>query len=388
MRSQRYETLDALRGIAALSVVFWHWQWLYCPPGDATILADPSIQPFFWILAPLYRHGFWGVEMFFSIGGFVFFYLYAEAIGQRRVTFATFVNYRFSRLYPLHILTLLIVTALQAAYFSHYGAFFIYQLNDARHFVLQLFFASNWSRQSPFTFNGPIWSLSIEVMLYAMFFAVAFARLAYPAILAGLALVGALIFRDYNFIGQGMLSFFSGGLCFYLVRRWRADRKIDWTAAICMTAVVIGAIAIQRVRHDLSFAERFTDVVAFPAIIAALSMNEDRLKPIVSRLRWLGNISYSSYLIHFPLAVLLVTTAAYLGIVVNASSPWLLLAYLFVLVTLSLLSFHYFEAPTQRLLRAFAKSTPIPPADAPEYVTSDHLLEASRPQPFRFKPRL
>jgi peptidoglycan/LPS O-acetylase OafA/YrhL len=69
MSSPRYETLDGLRGIGALSVVFWYWPWLYCPPGDAPILADPSIQPFFWILAPLYRHGFWGVEMFFSISG-------------------------------------------------------------------------------------------------------------------------------------------------------------------------------------------------------------------------------------------------------------------------------------------------------------------------------
>ena len=167
------------------------------------------------------------------------------------MTFATFVNYRFSRLYPLHILTLLIVAALQAAYFRRYGAFFIYQLNDARHFVLQLFFASNWSRQSPFTFNGPIWSLSIEVLLYAMFFAIAFARLAYPAIIAGLALAGARIFRHYNFIGHGMLSFFSGGLCFYLVRRWRADGKIDWAAALSTTAVVIGAIVIQRVDMTL-----------------------------------------------------------------------------------------------------------------------------------------
>ncbi len=178
--TQRYETLDALRGIAALSVVFWHWHWLYCAPGEITPLADPSIQPFFWLLAPLYLHGLLGVKLFFSISGFVFFYLYADAIAQRRVTITTFVNYRFSRLYPLHLLTLLTVTALQAAYFSRYGAFFIYQVNDARHFVLQLFFASNWSRVSPFTFNGPIWSLSIEILLYAMFFVLAFARLTYP----------------------------------------------------------------------------------------------------------------------------------------------------------------------------------------------------------------
>jgi peptidoglycan/LPS O-acetylase OafA/YrhL len=29
---ERYETLDVLRGIAAFSVLFWHWRWLYCTP--------------------------------------------------------------------------------------------------------------------------------------------------------------------------------------------------------------------------------------------------------------------------------------------------------------------------------------------------------------------
>ncbi len=157
-----------------------------------------------------------------------------------------------------------------------------------------------------------------------------------------------------------MLSFFSGGLCYFLVRKWRKERKIDWTAALSMTVVIVGAIAIQRFRqNDLTFVERFTEVVAFPIIIVALSINEDRLKPITSRLRWLGDVSYSSYLIHFTLALLLVTTAAYSGIIVNPSSPWLLLAYLLVLVMLSLLSFHYFEVPAQRLLRTLATPKPM-----------------------------
>ena len=76
MRSQRYETLDALRGIAALSVVFWHWQWLYCPPGDATILADPSIQPFFWISRRYIGMAFGALKCsFLSAGSYFFIYM-------------------------------------------------------------------------------------------------------------------------------------------------------------------------------------------------------------------------------------------------------------------------------------------------------------------------
>ena len=58
---ERYETLDVLRGIAAFCVLFWHWQWLYCTPP----FSDPALQPFFWLLKPLYQYGRWGVDFFF-----------------------------------------------------------------------------------------------------------------------------------------------------------------------------------------------------------------------------------------------------------------------------------------------------------------------------------
>jgi peptidoglycan/LPS O-acetylase OafA/YrhL len=356
----RYETLDALRGVAALSVVLWHWQLLYWRAGDSSPHVGLGILPFSSIFAPFYLHGLWGVHMFFSISGFIFFYLYADAIAQRRVTLATFANYRLSRLYPLHLATLLFVAAIQAAYFHYYGSYFVYQLNDVRHFALQLFFISNWDKETVFTFNGPIWSVSLEIFLYAVFFALAVARLTHPTVVAATALFGALIVRDHAFVGSGMLSFFSGGLCYYLVRGWRDEGRMDWTAALSMVAVISGSIAIQRIRPDLSFAERFVEIVAFPAIIVTLSLNEHRLSFVTSRLRWLGNISYSAYLIHFPLALLLVTATACLGLVIDPSSDWLLLAYLSTLIALSLFSFHYFETPVQQFLRETLSRSKVP----------------------------
>jgi peptidoglycan/LPS O-acetylase OafA/YrhL len=347
----RFETLDALRGVAALSVVFWHWQWLYYPPGSTAQIENREIQPFFWLFAPLYRHGAWGVDMFFSISGFVFFYLYADAIAERSTDFLTFANYRIARLYPLHLATLLLVTVLQSAYYLHFGAFFVYQLNDVKHFVMQLLFASNWSWNSPFTFNGPVWSLSIEVLLYGIFFVVAFARMTSSIVLALLAVAGALIVRVHPLLGHGLLSFFTGGLCLYIVREWRANHRLDVGALVAFIAVVTLSTVIQRIRHDLSLMERLVEVVAFPAIIVALALNEERLLPITSRLKWLGDISYSSYLLHFPLALALVTLAAYANFAVNPSSGALLLAYFVVLIAVSTASYRYFESPLRRLLR-------------------------------------
>ena len=250
----------------------------------------------------------------------VFFYLYADAIAERDTDFLTFANYRIARLYPLHLATLLLVTVLQSAYYLHFGAFFVYQLNDVKHFVMQLPFASNWSWNSPFTFNGPVWSLSIEVLLYGIFFVVAFARMTSSIVLALLAVAGALIVREHPLLGHGLLSFFTGGLCLYIVREWRANHRLDVGALVAFIAVVTLSTVIQRISHDLSLMERLVEVVAFPAIIIALALNEERLLPITSRLKWLGDISYSSYLLHFPLALALVTFAAYANFAVNPSS--------------------------------------------------------------------
>ena len=53
-----------------------------------------------------------------------------------------FLIRRFSRLYALHLATLLLVAALQAGYAAqHDGQTFVYGNNDVPHFLLQLAYA-------------------------------------------------------------------------------------------------------------------------------------------------------------------------------------------------------------------------------------------------------
>ena len=85
---------------------------------------------------------------------------------------AKFARLRFSRLYPLHTLTLFLVAGMQILFYRATGKFFIYELNDWQHFLSSLFMAQQWLPPSiEQTFNGPAWSVSVEVLLYAIFFA-------------------------------------------------------------------------------------------------------------------------------------------------------------------------------------------------------------------------
>lgn len=354
---QRYETLDALRGLAALTVVVWHWQHFYFNPTvTSVVLPDRSIQPLYALLQPLYFNGWIAVDLFFSISGFVFFCLYAEPVAQRRVRFWTFAVNRFSRLYPLHLVTLLFMACLQALYWHSHGVFYVYQTNNFKYFILQLFFASNWWPTSPPSFNGPVWSVSIEVLLYGLFFVVGRAGLARPWAAAVLVVTGALLVSHLELLGRGIMSFYLGGLCFFLVR------KVDRQSLTALGIAVLGALTAFLLKPPMLFAHWVTIIIAFPFAIVALALNETRLSFLTGTVRWLGNISYSSYLLHVPLIFSLVVLSERLGFPLYPQSVLFMLTVLGVLVGLSLASYNLFERPFQDWLRVkLDRSHNLPP---------------------------
>src|SRR5437762_3835756 len=201
---KRLYSLDVLRGLAALSVVFWHWQH-FSYSGTQPAIVSPERLPLYPVFFLFYTKGALAVDLFFSLSGFVFFWLYSDSVSRKTISGREFAWLRFTRLYPLHLATLLAVAFGQWAYHSRTGAFFVYHFNDAKHFALNLFLGSSWGLENGFSFNGPVWSVSVEVALYAMFFLWC-RRL--PIRMIGLAAMSAagflLITRLYAPIGRGV----------------------------------------------------------------------------------------------------------------------------------------------------------------------------------------
>jgi peptidoglycan/LPS O-acetylase OafA/YrhL len=127
--------------------------------------------PLFEVLFPFYTDGWLAVDLFFSLSGFVFYWLYARAVAEQAITLRNFAVLRFSRLYPLHFATLLAIAAGQLWFMRSTGSYFVYPENDAEHFLLNLFFVSSWGFERGYSFNGPVWSVSVEMLLYLVFFA-------------------------------------------------------------------------------------------------------------------------------------------------------------------------------------------------------------------------
>jgi len=373
----RFYSLDVLRGLAALCVVFWHWQHFFyvgTKPGSITGGDLPLYRVFF----PFYNEGYLAVELFFCLSGFVFYWLYSQPISERTVSTREFFVLRFSRLYPLHFATLTLVALGQLLFYTLFHSYYVYDCNDAYHFLLNVLFVSSWGLEKGYSFNAPIWSVSVEVFLYALFFVCCrlFAvRLITAAAVsaAGFAL-GAVWYPP---IGRGIGSFFLGG-CTCLCYKWIVDKgqarrvmwcllpltTLFWLSAIVTMAETLGLHSIAPVYAP--FASKVVAVVIefgkpfakwpqatlFPTIILVCALAETSRAGLGRRVKFLGDISYSSYLLHFPLQLFIMIPVLRFSENQNIFlSPATLGLFFLLLLFVSFTSYHYFELPTQRFLR-------------------------------------
>ena len=65
-----------------------------------------------------YINGHHAVVIFWMISGFIFFWKYSESVHAKTVSGLQFFFFRFSRLYPLHFVTLMIIVIFQFSRFS------------------------------------------------------------------------------------------------------------------------------------------------------------------------------------------------------------------------------------------------------------------------------
>jgi peptidoglycan/LPS O-acetylase OafA/YrhL len=216
---KHFYSLDALRGVAAISVIVWHWQHFFYN-GATSAIYNIGAQPFYFIFFPFYHRGYLAVDLFFSLSGFIFFWLYAENINNKQINGLKFFILRFSRLYPLHLLTLLVVLVGQIISKSYTGNFIIFPYNDAYHFILNIFLASHWGLQKGFSFNAPIWTVSVEVLMYFLFF-----KLSRWGGTRSFIITLIVVFSSFFFyflipeIWRVMFSFFIGGCTFILYKK-------------------------------------------------------------------------------------------------------------------------------------------------------------------------
>ena len=215
----RIYLLDIARGIAALAVAIFHYKLFY---SYNISLNGYSIenQPFYNIIKIIYEYGWIAVQFFFLLSGFIFFKLYLEKVSERKISLNKFVILRVSRLYPLHFLTLFFVFIIYMT--LNFNNFYNPINVNLKHLILNLLLIHEWGFKSYASFNEPSWSISIEFLMYLIFFLIALNKnIILNSII--IIIISSLIFFKYKFIGYGGYCFFVGGLSYLLNQKLRLN---------------------------------------------------------------------------------------------------------------------------------------------------------------------
>lgn len=323
-RTPHLGALTGLRFMAAALVVLFHF---------AIYTRATTFTPF-GITIPrgvphLVANGWMGVSFFFMLSGFILAYNYLDERGAIRGRRRDFWIARFARIYPVYVLAL-VVAALP--FFWEQQPAPAYAIKSA---VASLTLMQSWIPSLATTWNGPGWSLSNEVVFYALFpfIAVYVARLArrrmYATLLTSWAMSLAVTFAlSYFSMRSGspsagrwamVLGFnplvrlpeFVAGIalgCLFITRRassaWQIGR---WrlSPALLSAFALIGIVGIMSSGIVLPHGLPTYLIVDpfFALLIYSLAFSQGPLARLFSSrvMIVLGQASYAVYLLHAPL---------------------------------------------------------------------------------------
>src|SRR5215469_10690532 len=327
-------SVEFIRFAAAFTVIIWHYQFFFFPPA-ARFPGFHRLLPFYPLSEIFYSFGAYAVQLFWVLSGYIFFLNYHDLLASNKISGYTFFVRRIARLYPLNVLTLMAVAALQIGFLlDFHERYWHYDVDLSFHtFITHLFFASNWFN-TEYTFNGPIWSVSVEVFIYIFFFMLT-KYVGFQGSLKTTLIAAAAIIAYYSvsqnkhhgtlpWITQCLACFYIGGLVYYLEKH-RAMLSLNRKKQVTFYCLILFSILVTSYLK-INYAAYFY-IPAAILFLAITSRNLNRFR-VVMNLSWLGNLTYGSYLLHFPVALLIIIGVKAIGINLNiAYSPVFLVVY-------------------------------------------------------------
>ncbi len=304
-----YAILDGLRGVAAIIVVMFHIL-------ETFTNGDHSKQ--------IINHGYLAVDFFFVLSGFVIGYAYDDRWGK--MTLGGFFKRRLIRLHPMIIIGMLIGAV--TFYFQSSGFFPAIAGTPVWKLVLVTFIGftliavgssldiRGWGEMHPL--NGPAWSLFFEYIaniLYALFIRKFSNKvLAILVFIAGAALIHLAVTSPHGDVIGGwsiepqqfrigltrlLYPFFAGLLLSRIVKPGKMKNAFLWSSLLLIVMLSIPRIGGTQLWQNGIY-DSLTIIFIFPLIVYVGASGNVTGK-ITSKInRFLGDISYPIYIIHYP----------------------------------------------------------------------------------------
>jgi peptidoglycan/LPS O-acetylase OafA/YrhL len=340
---QYRNSTNFLRGIASLSVLVWHYQHFFYTDWVLITANDNwrQQQPFYWILRVFYENGYLAVQLFWCISGLVLCHAY---IAKVETNFKDFFAARFFRLYPLHILTLFVVAALQQLSRSAVQSYQIYQDNDVKNFLLNVGFVQSWVSGRVLSFNAPTWSVSIEIAVYVIFF-ILLKSLRKTKLIGSISMftLWTIVTHIYSdlFFGE-CLSYFLIGVSIWFATKYQSLYKSLFYGLL--TSLISCCFLFYL--HSVSASA----LIVVPVFLVALL---DKFPHLFDQwfFKRFGELTYSVFLWHTPLQIAIIIFVLRFNIERSVyKSSVFLLAYLASTYFIGNLSFTYIEQPSRKYL--------------------------------------
>ena len=308
--------------------------------------------------------GYLGVETFFILSGFILSHVYLEAAGEKRFRYGGFLWARLARVYPLHLVTLFGMIGLgvvaTAAGMSIDGS-----LTNWRDLPAHLTLTHAWGLAGSSAFNHPSWSISAEWAAYLGFPAFAFVAwrlrdrpVLATALAAGFALGLYAAFEPlagyslteatFRWGALRIVPCFALGCALYLIHRRGGVPFAGPVALVSGAAVLVSA--------SLGLWDAITVLAAGGLILGLGSLENSRAGVLGSKFGvYLGEISYSIYMVCAP--VLLLTTNVAARLTGADDKRFHILVWLGLVAAIpvaAMVTYHLVERPARKALRGFA----------------------------------
>jgi peptidoglycan/LPS O-acetylase OafA/YrhL len=305
MSKPKLQTLESLRGIAAICVVYFHSEFT---TGKEIFSFRTNSE-------------IW-VDFFFILSGFVMGYAYFNKIDKQQISFKKFIALRFGRLVPLN--TFILICWIPYVLLKYYAYNHNYITSDPSHnynfftFFSNLFLVQSFNIHNDATWNGPSWSISTEFYTYIFLFAVmSLSRKStpkYALLFTGITIAAFILlmffakqdfFSTFEFgIFRCIGGFFLGLLVYFSFLKFKEKTPVFLTSQTRInisefSLLLLTVFFVSNIREGNFYI--FTLLIIFATTILVFSLQH---KGFISQLLltkpllFLGKISYSIYLTH------------------------------------------------------------------------------------------
>ncbi|HLR29912.1 MAG TPA: acyltransferase [Paenalcaligenes sp.] len=344
-----------LRGLAALLVVCFHYRYYLNASFPVVDIGDI-----------LFSNGAYGVDLFFIISGFIICYS-TERI--ERFPAVSFAMKRFFRIYPLLFVSLI----LSILFFDIEG-----------HSLPASFVPlhADYEAKGPtygFHLHSPVWTLTYEIAFYMLFMGALMCSQRYRKLIASASIIGLFLGLQYmvhgeigfsayqkadasvNKLVQPLVAIFSSpmviefalGIALYVVYRALPRLAPELRQRIAIPALIVAAVAAIGLYLPTFYGHGPLNwgLPAFILLLALLVYEKQNGLPEIKSLVFLGNISFSLYLMH----MIIIKLMRKHEIAQNSFGLVVFFAALVASIFVSYLSFVFIEQKSAQLCRSLLK---------------------------------